>query len=403
MNIEFITQGLDLEKAEPTGSILIENLKKDVYSSFKAIVAFASRAGIVGLSRHIETAKNNGIEVSFIIGVDNEGTSKEALEELLNLNVNCFVYHTTQKVIFHPKIYLFQGSENLVIIGSSNITLPGLYQNVESSVNITFDEGDEDGNTILQHISFHFNTILTEDDANLQKLDQELINDLVSAGIVPSESVRLRRQNKKKKNINSERSNDALNKIKARFPSKELRKPDKEFGRTATETISSEEIFEVVPEMISEEEPTRGELVWQKNDLPKSDVQIVETGSTTNPTGGFRLTQAGFEVAGTRIDQTIYFRNNLFGTYTWEEVSDTPFVEVAKVPIRIVIENRDYGTYLLNVRHKPSGEAGQANYTTLISWGEVGNTIGRLKLNGKTMQMYRSTHQGNEIFEIVIS
>jgi hypothetical protein len=37
--------------------------------------------------------------------------------------------------------------------------------------------------------------------------------------------------------------------------------------------------------------------------------------------------------------------------------------------MRIFIKGRDYGIRNFEVSHKPSGEAGQANYTTILRWG----------------------------------
>ena len=401
MTIDFVTQGLDIESNRPIGPILIENLNKTCYSSFKATVAFMSRAGITGLSNHIETARQNDIDINFLVGVDNEGTSKEALEELLALNVSSSIFHTTQGVIFHPKLYFFEGEQNLLIIGSSNLTVPGLFQNVESSIIVEYESTDKEGQKFIAMINKYFDVLLSGNDANTQILNQDLIDDLVEAGIVPIEEVRLRKQNKSKKKIHSNRNNEALNKIKSKFPSFKIQIPGDDFRKRATEPIQHEEEFEDVADMVAEANPTRGELVWQKNNIPPSDTQVVDEG--TNPTGRIKLTQAGFRVDNSLIDHLTYFRNDIWGNYTWVGDPYNPQAEISTIPVRIILRNRDYGTYDLVVRHNPGGEAGQANYTTSISWGEIGNNIGRLRLNDLTLRLYRSTLDGNEIFELTIS
>ena len=45
-----------------------------------------------------------------VVGVDQKATSKEALDLLLALGINTKVYYTESDVIFHPKIYVFDGS-----------------------------------------------------------------------------------------------------------------------------------------------------------------------------------------------------------------------------------------------------------------------------------------------------
>ena len=43
----------------------------------------------------------------------------------------------------------------------------------------------------------------------------------------------------------------------------------------------------------------------------------------TAPTGGLRLTQAGWKVRGAVIDQTTYFRENVFSGSSWRSVNAT--------------------------------------------------------------------------------
>lgn len=50
--------------------------------------------------------------------------------------------------------------------------------------------------------------------------------------------------------------------------------------------------------------------VWEKHNLPKSDTQ--QPSEKSNPTCNLRLSQAGYKVDGQKIDQTTYFRNEVF-------------------------------------------------------------------------------------------
>lgn len=69
------------------------------------------------------------------------------------------------------------------------------------------------------------------------------------------------------------------------------------------------------------------------------------------------------------IDQTTYFRN-LFNDFDWEsEPRGHDDQEHTFVPMRIIIRGHDYGIRNFEISHKPSGEAGQANYTTILRWG----------------------------------
>lgn len=132
-----------------------------------------------------------------------------------------------------------------------------------------------------------------------------------------------------------------------------------------------------------------GVLVWRKT-LPQTDALQVNEGS--HHVGGVRLTQARFEnPPGVRIDQTTYFRQ-LFADYPWErEPGRHRDQEHAFVPMRIIIRGRDYGVRNFEVSHKPSGEAGQANYTTILRWGrEFNPTVLRENLTDTVFSLYET-------------
>jgi hypothetical protein len=115
----------------------------------------------------------------------------------------------------------------------------------------------------------------------------------------------------------------------------------------------------------------------------------------TNPTGGLRLVQDEFTINGKIIDQTTYFRNVLFADFKWKTIRQEPVVEIAVVPFHVFIDEKHIGKFALEVRHKPSGEAGQHNYTTSISWGDLGNVIRDANLTGAQLDVYVSDSQGN--------
>jgi hypothetical protein len=104
------------------------------------------------------------------------------------------------------------------------------------------------------------------------------------------------------------------------------------------------------------------------------------------------LTQAQFEnPPGQRIDQTTYFRQ-VFADYPWErEPGRHHNQEHTFVPIRIIIRGHDYGIRNFEISHKPSGEAGQANYTTILRWGhEFSPTVLRETLAGAVLSLYET-------------
>ncbi len=133
MKVTFLGQGFTEESPNSIGVYINKYLADDSFSNFYGISAFASPLGIKLLDS-IELAKKSYSAINLIVGVDQNGTSKEALEEILKLDVNSYVFYQKEAPIFHPKIYLFEGKENTcLIIGSSNLTGNGLFCNFEIS------------------------------------------------------------------------------------------------------------------------------------------------------------------------------------------------------------------------------------------------------------------------------
>ena len=87
MKTTFLGQGFESSSVDAIGNYLIKYLNSQDFHSFTGISAFASEAGIYGLSGHFQTAKAFFKKLNLIVGIDQEGTSKEALEEILNLNI----------------------------------------------------------------------------------------------------------------------------------------------------------------------------------------------------------------------------------------------------------------------------------------------------------------------------
>jgi len=205
MEIKFIGQGFNIEADTSVAKSLMEALSNKNYNSFQCIVAFASRKGITGLTEHIINAKSHIQNFRVIVGIDEKGTSKEALEALLEWEVECFVFSVRQKIIVHPKIYLFEGDQlNMAIIGSNNLTGTGLVNNIESSVQIKYTN---DESNLIDQIKEYFNPILnTSGESNvLYPLNQELIDDLVRRGKVPTQSQqRGSRTNRQNTNSNND-------------------------------------------------------------------------------------------------------------------------------------------------------------------------------------------------------
>lgn len=227
MDVKFIAQGLDIAQTSPLGEKLAEALSKNVYKSFSAFVAFVSVGGIKNIEEQLLQFKSRGGDIRLYIGVDLHGTSKEALDRLLELDVTTYIVFSPNGIVYHPKVYSLEGDvQNFLSVGSSNLTTSGLYQNVEASVCFTWDDDDEQGAELYSDVCEHFNSLLSMQTTSCQLLTQEIIDLLVSNNIVLSESTSRAIANKVKKEseatpvTNNEKLLEVFGKLKLNRPPK---------------------------------------------------------------------------------------------------------------------------------------------------------------------------------------
>lgn len=187
MKSKIIGQGYNLVENTSAAKELIELFNSDKYNKFTCLVAFASYGGITALTPYIMRAKNNGVNIKIILGVDQKCTSKEALEEVLSWDVDSFIYYTLNTNIFHPKVYLFENSDYYtLIVGSNNLTEGGLVRNVECSLLVQ----DMQGTSVHCAFYSYWKGILNSTEENIYSITQELIDKLYEDKIIPSDSER---------------------------------------------------------------------------------------------------------------------------------------------------------------------------------------------------------------------
>ena len=354
---------------------ILENNDKNGFETFYIIVAYIQESGVIRLKPSIEKFRQTGGKVKAVVGISQKNTSAKGLKILLPLCNEIYVYHNENPMeTFHPKVYAFEKSEEkaIVFVGSSNLTGGGLYVNYEINSYEEYDLKDKNQSDNFSEFKSIFNSYATLSDFS-KKLDQNLINELLQKNYLKDDS-------EKKSFLSAIRSR--------RFGSR-----DRLFGSKTFHAppITKEDIWNL-----------KGELIWKKTKLFGSDVQRpISSGSA--PTGGVRLTQSRWKVDGEVINQTKYFRMGLFGGFDWiQETSHGEITEVAKVVFNVKILGVDKGIYEVKIRHKPSWEADQKNYTTLISWGEISKTIRDANLVGKQLLLYAPPEGETEPFFIEI-
>ncbi len=207
MKAKFLGHGLNSENKFNVGKQIVVSLADNKYNCFNGFVAFAAISGVSTILKNLKIASKNYSQLRFFIGVDNMGTSKEALELLLKENIETYIYHDKKDYItYHPKIYLFEGPVfTRVIIGSSNLTNSGIKTNIEASVQIDFrTKTDKQGEKLLSEIKNNFSELLNLKSKQLSKLTSELIEKLVADNLIYS-------QNRLGTSIKENKNNDGEN------------------------------------------------------------------------------------------------------------------------------------------------------------------------------------------------
>lgn len=393
MNIKLLGQGFEDKSADSVGHHLIRLFADKGFHTFTGLSAFASQAGIRGLSTHIKKAKEHLERITIVTGVDQKGTSKEALEELISIDINSFVFYQPSITIFHPKIYLFEGDKkSVLILGSSNLTSQGLFTNVEASLLVSVDNSVESDRNTLEQLKNYFKGIFDFSDPNLQKLTPEIIVDLVKSKIVPTEAERKEAQDKV---VKAERK-ETEKIISKYFPKRAIAKIPKEFRSGRKPTVRTKTAAVATSGSV----PKKGGLVWESGKLTQRDLNIPK-GPNTNPTGSMLFKKGKTE----GIDQRHYFRDTVFGALKWikDKNPSTSHLERAAATFHIVIDGKSSGRFKLTLTHNPlttTTAYKQKNSMTQVSWGDAKRVLAKDELIGKTARLYKTKKKGEFTLEI---
>lgn len=178
------------------GKALISSIESGEWKRIEIAVAWVRRSG----TRHIKPCLTKFLEdggvAKFTVGVDIENTSKEGLEDLLELqeigDCESYIYHNEANVTFHPKVYLLQNkTRTRLIIGSNNITEAGLYVNTEAGLQLEA----ESNNPLVVEVKEALASWRDLSSGFVKRLDRTLLRELVALGyIMPETALRVRRR-----------------------------------------------------------------------------------------------------------------------------------------------------------------------------------------------------------------
>jgi hypothetical protein len=351
------------------------------YYSYKALFPFGP---------FICDAANAGHPVHIVLG-SNKGSLNEVdlrwtfdlIKDASNASLSVVVFGNAE---FHPKVACIRAEDgnSSAVVGSANLTLSGLGRNVEAFVAL---ESSVDGDDIFQQITNSICSWNQGGDGVFQVSDLQDIEDLKTAKLINVPRPPTARPGRASGSVPDVRNPGTRKSLWS--PSSKPAQPTDPEPPVISSDLNTNQV--ALP-------PDHGAILWRKA-LAASDCES----QSGHGTGGIRLTQAGFSgIDGEIIDQTTYFRE-LFDDFDWHQTRVSPYVENAIVPFRLVARGVDFGIRQMEITHKPTGEAGQGNYTTLLKWSGITAEIKALSLTGYTFTLYGPAPISREPFFIEIT
>jgi len=132
-----------------------------------------------------------GGKAQAVVGIDSRGTSKSALECLLNVLSpgNLHVYHNPADATFHPKFFVIKDEMKAhVLVGSSNLTGGGLTNNFEMNIEVELNLGDERDKAFLSKFENLIQKIINC--PSCMKLDAAMLQRIDATGVLKKRSSR---------------------------------------------------------------------------------------------------------------------------------------------------------------------------------------------------------------------
>ncbi|WP_421991727.1 hypothetical protein [Qipengyuania sp.] len=332
-------------------------------------------------------------KITVFAGIRNEITSAQAMKRLLAMGVSLFAVDTgSRTLLFHPKMYHVRRDKAAQLsVGSANLTLGGLNNNIEAGLLLDLDLDDEDESKFVDELEVSFDGLAGEHPDNVFQIDDEaVIDELLDAGRLIDETATPPPRSPTRAKAGS---TDPTPRMK--MQPKPVRGKPKPKAPTAPAPASAPAApAAAAPGNAAGASATVAphlELVWESKPLSRRSLGI-PTGASSNPTGSTTLGSGTFD----DIDRVTYFRDDLFGHLNW---TSNGTIETAKQDFDLVIKGVLVGTFELTVRHSLTIAATayeRSQSPTNLSWDEARPLVAREDLLDRTMRIWRSTEDPTE-------
>lgn len=191
MKLTFINQPFEGEGSR-TGDHLLELLERfDDFDRFRIAVAWAKSGGIRPIFESMQQFRDKGGRIEVVTGIDLNGTSIQALKMLLQVAQTVRIFQNANRYLrptYHPKLYVFSGLKvATVILGSSNLTMGGLYVNYEQNVRLELDLTNTEDIAALSSIEKGYQASVDAQNGVVRQLTEELLTKLTERGLLLDE------------------------------------------------------------------------------------------------------------------------------------------------------------------------------------------------------------------------
>lgn len=380
---EFIFQGFTprTHAAAVRELLRIPEIERAVLS-----VAFVNESGVDLIASVLTPLAQ---KVTVFAGIRNDITSWQGLIKLHQIGVDLYTVDTgSRNILFHPKLYLVRNPDHArLIVGSANLTLGGLNNNIEAGMALGFDLSVGDDRAVAGGIEGQLDALPSEYPDHVVRIAATAqLDEFLAAGLLvdemalppphPGTAARAgARDGVTAIVLKVERRRKALlrgSAAPAAAPATPAVPRRRRRGAAATgPAVPGVEV----------------ELVWESKPLTRRDLTI-PTAAGTHATGSVNLDKGLLQE---EVDQRHYFRDEVFEHLTWAPTRGGT-VDEAYAKFQLVLKGISYGEFDLRIGHTTSTTSRtyqQSNAMTRLSWGPMREYIAREDLIGRTLALYR--------------
>lgn len=353
-------------------------------------VAFLNEEGVSLLESELKKLVK---ETVFYCGIRNEITSYQGLLRLLINGHRIFTVDTGSRGrIFHPKIYYARGAHKARLsVGSGNLTLGGLNNNIEAGLGLEIDVNIPNDNKFILNFESQFDELSKQYPENIILItDKDKLETIRNSGtLLDEDEVSPPRP---AASTTKDKINDTVPRIK--LPITVLYPTIKKIRRQKTTTTKKQ-----AESIINSPVSTSLMRVWQSKPLTERDLNI-PSADNTHSTGSINLDKGLLEE---HVDHRHYFREEVFAALEWSE-RDGSEVEEASAIFQLIIKAHYLGEHELQIRHTTSTTSTsyhQHNAMTRLSWGTMRDLITKPDYIGRSLTLYSDeTNTSKFVLEI---